>query len=382
MQISQTKDIRTVNKLTVIRHILDKKEISRARISDDTNLNKATVSTIVKEWIDLKLVKETSTGDSIGGRRPINLTLNSEAGFCIGVDVGVSEINLILVNLNNEIIKSLSFKIKDSSFTSVYKQLINHIDELKEYMPISSYGLIGIGLAIRGVIDLEGVIRFIPKLAWHNIDLKSLLIQRYKVPIYIDNDGDLASLMEYRLYPEHKEITYLSISDVISCGQITNGKLIRGYLGFASAIGHHTINRSETRQCSCGKYGCFEQYCSESALIDDFNKTSNNKVKSIDAFIKLVKAQDKVALKVLSTYINNLAIGLSNIIFFTNSELIIVNSKLLRELPYLLPEIVKVTVLPITHSQELVLSKYGDRGPILGASRSTIEQFFSNMAEK
>lgn len=44
MKISQTKDIRTANSLTIIRHILDKKEISRARISEDTGLNKATVS--------------------------------------------------------------------------------------------------------------------------------------------------------------------------------------------------------------------------------------------------------------------------------------------------------------------------------------------------
>ena len=55
MKISQTKDIRTANSLTIIRHILDKKEISRARISEDTGLNKATVSTIVKDWMNLKL---------------------------------------------------------------------------------------------------------------------------------------------------------------------------------------------------------------------------------------------------------------------------------------------------------------------------------------
>ena len=81
MKISQTKDIRTANSLTIIRHILDKKEISRARISEDTGLNKATVSTIVKDWMNLKLVEETTTGDSNGGRRPIILTLSEHAGY-------------------------------------------------------------------------------------------------------------------------------------------------------------------------------------------------------------------------------------------------------------------------------------------------------------
>lgn len=70
MKISQTKDIRSANRLTIIKHILNKKQISRARISEETGLNKATVSTIVKEWMSLKLVEETTMGDSSGGEAP------------------------------------------------------------------------------------------------------------------------------------------------------------------------------------------------------------------------------------------------------------------------------------------------------------------------
>ena len=65
-----------------------------------------------------------------------------------------------------------------------------------------------------------------------------------------------------------------------------------------------------------------------------------------------------------------------------NSEMIIMNSKLLRAFPYLLPEIMKTTVLPITHSQEILLSTLGDEGPILGASRKAIEEFFASLISK
>lgn len=68
MKISLTKDIRSANRLTIIKHILNKKHISRARISEETGLNKATVSTIVKAWMSLKLVEETTTGDHEGHR--------------------------------------------------------------------------------------------------------------------------------------------------------------------------------------------------------------------------------------------------------------------------------------------------------------------------
>ena len=360
MKISQTKDIRSANRLTIIKHILNKKQISRARISEETGLNKATVSTIVKEWMSLKLVEETTMGDSSGGRRPIILTLDGKAGYCIAIDIGARRLGLILTDLNNEIISRQSIPISRQAFSHVYQQIYLAIDKLIRDIPPCPYGLIGISLAVRGIIDLDGVIRFIPKLQWHNIDIKSLL----------------EPSMESRLHPQYEELTVLCITDVISCGMISNGQLIRGYLGFANAVGHHTINIQETKQCSCGKYGCWEQYCSDQYLLDEINLHLEKPLEDIDEFIELVKKQHPSALAILDTYIRNLAIGLSNIIFFVNCEMIILNSHLIQSLPYLLPEIMKDIVLPITHTQEILISSLGNEGPILGASLKAIEEFF------
>jgi len=376
MKISQTKDIRSANRLLILKHIFDKKQISRARISEETGLNKATVSTIIKELLSLKLVEETTIGDSSGGRKPIILTLNGSAGYCIAIDLGATHIDCILTNLKNEIIQTTSFPLLDGTFSHVYQQLYCSIDKLFRAVPPCPYGLIGISLAVRGIIDLDGIIRFIPKLKWHNIDVKSLLEQRYHVPVYVNNDGNLAASMEFRLRSHYREMTVLCLSDVISCGMITNGHLVRGYLGFANAVGHHTINICESRQCSCGKYGCFEQYCSDQVLIDEMNQHLDTPLTNIDQFIALVKNQDKNALDILSRYIRNLAIGLSNIVFFLNSEVIIINSHLMQSLPYLLPEVMKDIVLPITHTQEIYLSQLGEKAPILGASMEAIGQFF------
>nr|WP_130790062.1 ROK family transcriptional regulator [Lachnoclostridium pacaense] len=376
MKISQTKDIRSANRLTIIKHILNKKQISRARISEETGLNKATVSTIVKEWMSLKLVEETTMGDSSGGRRPIILTLAAKAGYCIAIDIGVRRLGLILTDLNNEIISRQSIPVEKQAFSHVYQQIYIAIDRMIREIPPCPYGLIGISLAVRGIIDLDGVIRFIPKLQWHNIDIKSLLEQRYHVPVYIDNDGNLAASMESRLHPQYEELTVLCLTDVISCGMISNGRLIRGYLGFANAVGHHTINIQETKQCSCGKYGCWEQYCSDQYLLDEANLHLETPLEDIDGFIELVRKQNPLALGILDTYIKNLAIGLSNIIFFVNCEMIILNSHLIQSLPYLMPEIMKDIILPITHTQEILISTLGNEAPILGASLKAIEEFF------
>ena len=164
MKISQTKDIRSANRMTIIRRILDRGQISRARISEETGLNKATVSTIVREWMDLKLVDETTTGDSNGERKPIILTLASKAGYCIAADIGVSRVRLTLADLQNTIVAKCSFPVTEPSFSVIYDELCIQIDQLIQTIPPCPYGLIGISLAVRGIIDLDGVIRFIPKL--------------------------------------------------------------------------------------------------------------------------------------------------------------------------------------------------------------------------
>ena len=99
-------------------------------------------------------------------------------------------------------------------------------------------------------------------------------------------------------------------------------------------------------------------------------------LEDIDEFIELVRKQNPTALGILDTYIRNLAIGLSNIIFFVNCEMIILNSHLIQSLPYLMPEIMKDIVLPITHTQEILISTLGNEAPILGASLKAIEEFF------
>ena len=64
MKITQTKDIRASNRWEIMGVVLRHWPISRADICRRTGLNKATVSTIVKEWLDAGLLRETELGRS------------------------------------------------------------------------------------------------------------------------------------------------------------------------------------------------------------------------------------------------------------------------------------------------------------------------------
>lgn len=390
MKITQTRDIRTANRWEIMKQILHKYPISRVDLCNVTGLNKATVSTIVKEWIDAELLKETEHGTSTSGRRPILLEPRLDAGYVVALDIDIRNVRAILTDLSGEnILARNQFSIKDPTFSVVYQQICLCLEELLKGQAPVHYGLIGIGVSVHGIVDLSGLIRFVPSLGWRNIDICTLLKERFHVPVHIDNDGNLAAIAQQNVEMTHKDgeedpssalpyqsLAVVNISDSISAGLITNGELLRGYHGFANAIGHHTINFDEPEQCHCGKYGCWEQYCSDSAIISQANALLQTPIHSIQEFVRLIQHQNPVAQQVLDQFLTNLAVGLTNIIFIFDCEAIAISSELLSSLPYYLPEVLRRMILPITHSEQVVLSHLGKNGAILGAAGQTIEHFF------
>ena len=380
MKIVQTKDIRAHNRLKILKYIRQHRNTSRAEISEKMRLNKATVSTIVKEWMDLHILRETQLGTSTGGRKPIMLELIPDAGYCIAIDFDVTKIRVIVTDLNNELRDNYVIPLVGTNFLENYKQLYQYLDRLISTQKPSPYGLIGIGISVRGVVDRDGTIRNIPRLKWSNIDIKTLVEDRYHVPVIVHNDGNLVALTELKQHPQYKELAIINITDVISTGLITNGKLVQGYHGFANALGHHTINCTETEQCTCGKYGCWEQYCSNDAVLKAMNCHLQKPISRIEEFIAMVRMKDPHAVAVLEQFARYLAVGIANIIFILNSEVIIINSVIVSSFPYLIPEILHNILLPITETQDILLSDMGADGPLLGASDLCIDGFFQALA--
>lgn len=392
MKITQTRDIRSVNRWEIFRHVLLHHPINRMELCARTGLNKATVSTIVKEWIELGLLVEADVGTSSSGRKPILLEPVASAGYVIAIDLDVDHVEAIATDLSGEqVIACRQYPITQSDFPAVCTLLYRAVDDLIAERPASRYGLVGIGVAVHGVVDLSGTIRFVPQLDWHNIDIQSLLEERYGVAVSVDSDGNLAATMQHKVemtLPDEDEagdppihnLMLVNIGETISAGHIVDGEVQRGYHGFANAIGHLTVKMDETRQCHCGRYGCWEQYCSDGAVIARANKLRDTPVESMDELIDLIRHQDPAAQAALDYFLTQVAIGLTNIIFIFDTQLIALNARLLNAFPYYLPEVQRRMTLPITHSERVVLARMRDHGAILGAADTAVERFFQDLS--
>lgn len=98
--------IREQNASLVMEQIVQHAPISRATLSANIGLNKATVSDITKKLLEEKLIEEIGIGESShsGGRKPILLQLNKKAGLSIAIELGYDFISTMVTYLDGEVV--------------------------------------------------------------------------------------------------------------------------------------------------------------------------------------------------------------------------------------------------------------------------------------
>jgi len=126
-----------------------------------------------------------------------------------------------------------------------------------------------ISVASAGPLDPEsGIILSSPNIpGWINFPLGERLAGRYRVPIHIGNDANLAALGEWKYGAGrgHNDLLYITISTGIGGGVISNGCLLLGHHGLAAELGHITV-LPDGPLCPCGQRGHLEAVASGPAI--------------------------------------------------------------------------------------------------------------------
>lgn len=276
-------NLSAVNEKLVLNYIRQKKEpISRVRIAYDLYLARPTVSAIISTLKEKGLVKEGNPLGSTrrGGKPATEVLFNAEAGYILGVDLGRRHIGMLLSNLEGKMPRNIKPHKVDSGTDLVVEDCLRLIaKELVTYL--TTYGIrwddiIGIGLGFPGTVarDLQKPIKPVGMLDWDGVEipkrLRSLLpMSKTQLPIYLDNDANLAALGESR-YGKGRNIrnlVYVKIGAGIGAGLILEGHLYRGN-GAAGEFGHMVIEEGDLRwRCSgCGNY-CLEAQAARSAIL-------------------------------------------------------------------------------------------------------------------
>lgn len=95
--------VKQLNKAIVLNILRSQSPISRAAIAKVSGLNKATVSALVDELAADHMITELGPGESSGGRRPNLLMLNEQVGLVAGIDLGVGQLRVVLMDLRAQV---------------------------------------------------------------------------------------------------------------------------------------------------------------------------------------------------------------------------------------------------------------------------------------
>jgi predicted NBD/HSP70 family sugar kinase/biotin operon repressor len=375
MAIGDAAYIKKINRSQIVQTIIKERMISRADLSDATNLTRATISTQVANLLEDGLIVESHHEHNFVGRKPIMLSLNEKAGFALGIDLDYGHISFSLSNLLGQLVSTATIKTDTTNYSSVIPILINQIKKYELESTESRYGLIGIVIAIHGLVNKDETIHFVPRLKWYDIDLKRDLQKVISVPIYLENNANVCSFAE-RVYVHHETDNLVSVTlySGIGVGIMMNNELFHGHNGFAGEAGHMIIEPGG-KPCNCGNKGCWEKYSSESSIFDYLSEKREINDITYEQIQKWMDEGDSDVHKVMEESIYYLSIGLNNLINIYNPEVLVLHSELLRMYPQSLIKISENLTSSISHYRNMYISSLGKKSSVLGACAIAIKHF-------
>lgn len=240
----------------------------------------------------------------------------------IGIDLGGSHIGIALIKDDNVIIEKFEMDIeKNENISSEILAIIDYyISKLKENNNIELIGIASPGnpnnedLSISNIVNLD-----IEKL-----EFKSIL-EKYNIPIKLKNDSKAAGLAEFKFgsLREYNDAVFLCLGTGIGSAVFLNGKLLQANKHIGFELGHIVIDRYG-EQCNCGKEGCFETYCTMKRFKEKAKKLLNLDNISSEELLEEIKNNIEISSirQLIDEYINNLIIGLSNIVDIFEPEAI------------------------------------------------------------
>lgn len=367
--------IKKINRSLIIREIVKKGMISRADLSKAVALTRATISVQVADLLEDELVVETHLEHNAVGRKPIMLSLNADAGYALGIDLDYGRISFALTDLLGHTVSSNIVKLETTEYSEILALLIKHITTYKKNYTSSRYGIIGIVIAIHGLVSNQEVIHYVPRLGWNDVNLKADLENALGLEIHLENNSNLSSFAE-RVYVHHDTDNLLSATfhSGIGLGMIINNKFFRGHDGFAGEIGHMIVVPGG-RPCKCGNKGCWEKYASESNIMEVLSEKKKTPNITFEQIQEWIDQGDAEVTEIMDEFIYYLSIGLNNMINIYNPDVIVIDSEFLRIYPDSIHKIKQNLNSQISHYRELLISSLGKDSSILGACALAIQYF-------
>lgn len=299
MKVDQST-ARAMNRRLVLNLLRSRGPMSRSEIATTIGLSPATVTFVVGDLIEEALLIEGKPSKGNTGRRPIPVEINYTGLLAVGIKLMVGGIECVLTDLATTPLITRSLPLPDQSPETVVKVCAKAVGELLAESGAPGARITGVGVAVPGIIRDEVCLHSY-RFGWDDVPLGSMLAQKLKVPVWLDDDTNAFALAQqlFRLGRHHKTVGALAIGAGIACAVVVDGAVHRGHSGAAGKLGHSTYD-PHGPLCECGRRGCLQALFSEPALVRRWQAASGSSPSSTrHDMLDAASAGDQTALAML-----------------------------------------------------------------------------------
>ncbi len=311
----------------------------------------------------------------------------------IGIDLGGTNIAVGLVNEKCEIIhKGNTPTLKERNYKAIVKDMADLAKKVTEEAGYTLADVKALGIGCPGTVNnATGEVVYSNNIRMDHVPLVAEFKKHINLPVSIENDANAAAYGEYiAMGKKMDSFVLITLGTGVGSGAIINGKIYRGFNCSGAEMGHASIV-VDGKMCTCGKKGCFEQYASVSALINQTKEKMEDRPESLmhewvkkkgkingrTAF-ECAMLGDKAAKEVKEQYIRYVAEGVSNIINIFQPEMFVIGGGISKEGDELLIPIKEFVYendfnkyMPKT---EITIAKLFNDAGIIGAAMAAVNK--------
>ncbi len=310
--------------------------------------------------------------------------------YVVGVDLGGTKILSGIFDAQLQCVGRARVSTKaQRGVDEVIERIVRSVKDAVDECDLDLKQIKGLGLGAPGAVNPDtGRVIFAPNLGWEDVPLKKELEKQLDVPVFLENDCNIATLgiYETELKAKPRNVIGIFLGTGIGGGLILEGQPYSGFNRTAGEIGHMVLEVGGPK-CSCGNKGCFEALASRSAIfrkitaaVKEGQKTLLTEMLGPDLedlrsgdLRKAIKRGDKFVEHVIEEAAEYTGIAVANLINLFNPEVVVIGGGLMEQLEddmlAIIIETAQDYAMPgTTKGIEIVASKLSDDAGIMGGA--------------
>ena len=288
--------------------------------------------------------------------------------YLIGIDIGGTNLRAAVISKEGTVVEI--FKVENEVKEGPTYNLDKLINQIK--IEWNKYEFEKVGVGVPGPLNIKvgKLLNPVNLKGWENFNIKEYLSEKLNLHVQVNNDANVAGLAESLVgsAKECESVFYITVSTGVGGALILDKKIINGAHSQTAEIYNMIINEDEYSHVGLNKGG-LEGQCS-GVHIARIASEAYGKTLSTKEVFELYESNDEKATCVIEKWVDNISIGIANIIAVVDPETIVIGGAVLIYNTYLLPKIIECTKTKVADPAmvDIRIAEIGDNAGLIGAA--------------